>query len=78
MSRSWSKSTVDVGSAGSLNVGKLIPSVVALNVWFKTVDHLPIMSALNSGAAGTDLYEPATVDTFGSTEGVSEGRGSGD
>lgn len=72
------KPPVDAGSAGPLNVGKLIPSLLALVVCLKTVNHFPIMSELNSGTALH--YEgklPATVDTLGTTEGVSEGKGSG-
>lgn len=72
------KSPVDAGPAGPLNVGKLISPLVALVVKFKTVDHLPIISEFNPGTAlHCDGKLPATVDTFGTTEGVSEGKGSG-
>lgn len=78
MATTESKSSVDAGSAGPFNVGKLIPSVLALVVKFKTVNHLPIMSEFNSGTAlHCDSKLPATVDTFGTTEGVSVGKGPG-
>lgn len=44
----------------------------------KTGDHYPIISLFNPGAALTGEGNlPATVDTLGPTEGVSDGAGSG-
>lgn len=72
------KATVDAGSAGPLNAGKLISPLCASNVRLKTVNHYPIIPNLYSGAADSlDTKSPATVDTLGSTEGVLEGAGSG-
>lgn len=67
---SESKLTVDAVSAGPLLVGKLSSTVVTSVVKLKTVDHLPIMSAFNSGAAAVGDYCHITVDAFGSTFGV--------
>lgn len=74
---SESKIAVDAGSTGHFSVGKLSSALVSLVVKFKAVDHLPMMSILYSGAALTVGMMPIAVDAFGSTLGVSEGRGSG-
>lgn len=52
---SESKSTVDAGSTGPLNAGKLLSPLAASEVKFTTGDHYPIITTFASGAAITGL-----------------------